>query len=202
MVSDRWQEYEPAVIRRRSILRPAILLGGLLTFAIVVVTVFAFGGVTSAQAPARAASPPTAKAGETFGDWVYECQAAKDNQQNCALSQTLISGDTKKPVAKFNLGREPQSGIVYLAVLLPLGIDLPAGVVGAVDDKEQFNYRLETCLQLGCIARIEADAALLTAMKSGKTLKLGFRFRGAAQATVLPGSLSGMTAGAAAAALE
>jgi invasion protein IalB len=176
---------------------------GLVVFGLIVF-VLAFGGMSSAVAPTSAAGakPPTAMAGDSFGDWVYECQAAKDGKGGCALSQTLVSGDTRKPVVKFNLGRDPQTAIIYLAALLPLGLDLPDGVYGAVDNQRQFSYSVETCLPLGCVARIEADAALISAIKRGKQLKISFRFRGASQATTLPGSLSGIAAGLAAAALE
>lgn len=196
MVNRDWSEYEPRLMGRRGGRgRTAGALLGALAF------VLALGGATAAQAPTRSATPPSAAEGQTFGDWKYECQALNGGQA-CALSQTLVSNDSKKAVAKFNLGRDPQSGVVYLAVMVPLGLDLAAGIVGAIDESGPFAYQLETCLAVGCIARVPVDAALMKALKSGKTLKLGFRARGAQQATVLPGSLAGMTAGVAAASLE
>lgn len=204
MVRNRWEKYE--VTRRPAPRRTASCLGALLRGVVgTVVFALALGNMSSAVAPttsAAGARQPTAMAGDTFGDWIYECQPAKDGKPACALSQTLVSGDARKPVAKFNLGRDPQTGLVYLAVLLPLGLDLPAGIFGAVDEQKQFPYSVETCLPLGCIARIETNAALLGAIKRGKLLKIGFRLRGATQTTVLPGSLSGIGAGIAAAALE
>ena len=43
--------------------------------------------------------------------------------------------------------------VVCLTAFLPLGIHLPSGASGAIDQGKPFQYTLETCLpQRGCIA--------------------------------------------------
>lgn len=206
MVNPRRRPYRSAPPR---VQRPRRDVGSLLAMTLpgllgAVALAFALAGLNGAVAPTGAvgAGAPTARPGQSFGDWTYECQPAGEGDGSCALGQTLLSGDTKKPLVRFNLGRDPKNAVVYLAVLLPLGLDLPAGVAGSVDNGNPFAYQIETCVPLGCIARIPAEARLLRAMKSGKALKVSFLMRGASLPTVLPASLAGIGPGITAAALE
>jgi invasion protein IalB len=138
-------------------------------------------------------SGPTA--GETFGDWVFECRAVAENQTSCALTQTLISAQTQQAVAKFSFTRSQETSTLTLLTLLPLGLDLSAGVQGRVDGKDAMEYKLETCVAAGCFARSLISAEVLEAMKAGTALGVSFTVKGYTEPMTLTGSLKGFTEG-------
>jgi invasion protein IalB len=146
-----------------------------------------------------AAGEVTARAGDVFGDWVYQCSPIAEGREACALNQTLVDQQSGSPVLKFSLARDAATGSVTLVALLPLGLDFAAGVSGAVDDKPGFPYGLRTCVGTTCVAVAEIDTARFADLKAGAALKIGFRMLGEAEPRVFDGSLRGMTAAAAAA---
>ena len=151
----------------------------------------ALAGPTTAQV--------TAKAGDTFGDWIYECATVGEAQQTCALSQTLVDQQSGQSVLKFTLGRDQGTGTVTLVTLLPMGLDFVAGVAGAIDDKPAFPYTLRTCVGTTCIGMLLVDAERLAELKAGTALRIGFTMMGEAEQRTFTGSLRGITAGTAAA---
>ncbi|WP_417309203.1 invasion associated locus B family protein [Devosia sp.] len=137
----------------------------------------------------------TAKPGEVFGDWVYECVAVGEGREACALNQSLVDQETGKLLVRFSLGRDEQNDTVSLVALVPLGIDFAAGVSGGLDDAAGFQMQLRTCLNTSCIAAARVDDAMLEKMKQGTTLKIGFKMMTEQQPRILGGSLRGITAG-------
>jgi len=150
-------------------------------------------------APGLVQGQVTAQPGETFGDWIYECASVGDNQQSCALNQTLVDQASGNPLLKFSLSRDAQSGAVALVALVPLGIDFAAGVSGAVDEGAPFRYGLRTCVGTTCVAMVQVAPEALEQLKGGSRLRIAFTMFGEAQQRVFAGSLRGVTAGAAAA---
>lgn len=146
-----------------------------------------------------AVAQATAKAGDTFGDWIYECAPVGEGREACSLSQTLVDQQSGQSLLKFTLGRDEATGTVTLVALLPAGLDFVAGVVGAVDDKPGFPYTLRTCVGTTCIAMLLVDAPQLAQLKAGSALQIGFTMFGETQQRVFTGSLRGITAGTAAA---
>ena len=70
---------------------------------------------------------PAAKADDqAFGDWVLHCADVSGGEKACALHQKIMSQDTKLTVASFAIARNKDSRELRLAVVLPLGIDIPA----------------------------------------------------------------------------
>lgn len=156
----------------------------------------------SAVMQVESAAAQDDKAATAVGDWIYQCQAKDDGKKECILSQTVVDGASRRPVGRFTIGRDSQTNEVVFAVLVPLGIDIPRGVNGAIDNRYTFGLTVVTCLSEGCIARTRLDPRLLLAMKMGERLSVAFTIRGAARETVLPGSLAGITKGIAATGLE
>jgi invasion protein IalB len=84
-------------------------------------------GLAGTAAWADEAKP---NADQPFGDWVLHCAQPKDAEPACALHQKIMSSDTKLPVAAFAIARNTASHELRLAVVLPLGLDIPAGLSG------------------------------------------------------------------------
>lgn len=136
-----------------------------------------------------------AKVGDRFGDWVFECAALAEGKTNCALSQTISSQKDNRRIVKFTLARNRQTNAVTLTALLPLGIHLPSGVSGVIDQGKPFHFALQTCIQQGCIATYAVDAGFLKSVQAGQKLSLDFSVNGGKQPVSINGSLNGLADG-------
>lgn len=143
-----------------------------------------------------------ARVGDTFGDWLFECTAIADGQTACSLTQTIVVQETGRAIAKFSLARGAEANTGFLVVMLPLGLDIPAGVSGAVDTNAAFPFLVETCIAGGCLATVQLDGARIQQMKAGTAFNLAFRIRGEQQPVTIAGSLNGITAGMTAARIQ
>jgi invasion protein IalB len=76
------------------------------------------------------------------------------------LVNIRVAGDTHSPVA---------------TIQLPLGLYLPGGMKLQVDEGKVANVQIQTCEAQGCYAGTPIAADLLTALKSGKQLKVSFQ---------------------------
>lgn len=136
-----------------------------------------------------------AKVGDRFGDWVFECAALAEGKTDCALSQTIVSQKDNRRIVKFNLARNRQTSGITLTALLPLGIHLPSGVSGVVDQGKPFQFALQTCIQQGCIATYPVDAGFLKNLQAGQKLGLNFSVNGGKRPVSINGSLNGLVDG-------
>jgi len=135
------------------------------------------------------------KAGDRFGDWVYECEAKGANKEVCALSHTIVAKESNERILKLTVGKLGRQGELALVALLPLGIYLPGGVVGKVDKGKPFAFTLRVCTELGCEGALLVDPKLRWSLKAGKTLSISFKARPRAEAITLQIPLSGVSAG-------
>lgn len=146
-----------------------------------------------------------AKVGDRFGDWVFECVALAEGRTACALTSSIASRAGNQRLVQFSLGRNEARGGVVLTAFLPLGIHLPSGVSGAIDQGKPFQYVLETCLpRQGCIATHPVSAEFLKALQGGKQLSISVAFAAAGGPRPVSGSaaLSGLAEGLKAAKLN
>lgn len=140
---------------------------------------------------ALALGAPGAKASDqAFGDWILHCADVSGGEKACALHQKIMSQDTKLPVASFAIARNKDSLDLRLAVVLPLGLDIPAGVSGRAGETD-INLTVQTCVKRGCIASTTVDEKLLAALHGNERLSTTFRMRGVANPTTLNLSLKG-----------
>ncbi len=135
------------------------------------------------------------ESGARFGDWTYECHTSKSSGEFCVLSQLVRAPDSDKRVMKVTLGRYGMEKELTLVALLPLGIYLPAGVVGRVDNTPEFQMTLRTCTALGCEAVIRVSPKMRWRMRVGKELIIGFTAAPGAKALKLPLSLAKVWSG-------
>jgi invasion protein IalB len=151
--------------------------------------------------PASAASSGP-RVGDKFGDWVFSCTALAKNKTVCALTQTVVTKKDNRRLVKFSVEQSEKTGSAILTAIVPLGIDIGAGVSGSIDEGNSFQYKLETCLQFGCIATHPLDGALMKAMQSGQRLNLTFTGKGSEKPFSVSGSLNGFSEGSKAANLK
>jgi invasion protein IalB len=71
-----------------------------------------------------------------------------------------VTSDTRQPVA---------------LVQLPLGLNLPVGAKLQIDDGKTIDLQIQTCENRGCYSNTPVSPEMLTALKSGKQLKVVFQ---------------------------
>lgn len=157
-----------------------------------------------------AAAPVLAqpKSGDKFGDWLFTCKALGPDKTECGLTQTVTvqqQGQAQSRILSLYLQRvapgeeaKDKTAKIYLFAIVPLGIFLPSGIAAKVDQGEQFEFAVRTCVASGCEAVVELDEAKLTAMRAGQKLLVGFKPSPAGKTIVVPASLNGITKGLAA----
>lgn len=141
----------------------------------------------TAGAAGKAADKP-------FGDWVLRCTEVRAGVTDCILQQKIISQESKLPVAAFAIGSHEQSKALRLTAVLPLGLDIPAGVSGKAGDVP-LEFTVQTCVKRGCVASTALDEKLLSALHGRDAFTTTFRMRGVQQAVTLPVSLKGLDEG-------
>jgi invasion protein IalB len=143
-------------------------------------------------AAAQEAQP---KVGERIGDWVFQCQAVSASENICGLVQTIIDNNTKQQVVgvAIRYAGAGESKRLGMFVTVPLGIFLGSGIGGKIDAADQFKFNLITCNQRGCQGAAEITPAMLTDLKKGQRLIVGFKARADANTIAVPVSLKGFT---------
>jgi len=146
--------------------------------------------VTPALAAERKPAPGTG-----FGDWQVECENAADGQPRCFLAQTQLLKESNVRLLKMSVGYIGAKGEPVLVALLPLGLDLRAGVVMKLDNGDEAPLPFQQCLQDGCVASTRLDAKALAAFAKAKTLRLGVMPYAGTQSVTMVVSLKGVAAG-------
>ncbi|WP_395686273.1 invasion associated locus B family protein [Aestuariivirga sp.] len=152
----------------------------------------AFGLVVAASVTGVAAD--TKKADQSFGHWVLRCIEVGGGGEACALRQRLHSQATKAPVASFAIADNEKGADHRLTAILPLGLDIPAGVSGELAGRK-FSYQVQTCLARGCIANAALTSDDLAALKTEQSFTTSFRLRGVAEPVSVTVSLQGLAEG-------
>lgn len=142
-----------------------------------------------------ATTQASAKVGDQFGNWLFECQALAANKTACVLSQTLSQAKTKQRVLRVTLNKPENSQEFQVVAVAPLGIHIPTGITGTIDKGVSIPFKLQTCAQQGCIATAKADRKIINALKSGKNIEISFVANTRSKRITLKVSLDGVTAG-------
>jgi invasion protein IalB len=121
--------------------------------------------------PSGTPAPPPASPG-----WAARCSSAsRDAALECSIEQNAVLTKTGQLLVLVVI-RVPGDTRAPLAfVQLPLGINLPAGAKFQVDDGNAIDLPIQTCENRGCYASTSITPELLTALKSGKQLKVSFQ---------------------------
>jgi invasion protein IalB len=146
-------------------------------------------GAASAQqgakkngAPAPAAQPTPAPAqAQSDGTpgqpgWIVRCtSASREAPLECAMEQNAVLTKTGQTVILINIRIAPDTRTPIALLQLPLGLNLPIGAKLQVDEGKTFDLQIQTCENRGCYASTPVAPELLTALRSGKQLRVSFQ---------------------------
>ena len=123
-------------------------------------------------APAPSASPvPAAQPG-----WAARCSSAgRDAPLECAIEQNAILSKTGQLVVLVNIRVPGDTRAPIALVQLPLGLNLQAGAKLQVDDGKTVDLPIQTCENRGCYASVPVSPDMVSAMRTGKQLKIVFQ---------------------------
>ncbi len=140
---------------------------------------FALGFVLLASfACGGAAKAGDLKVGQAFGAWVFQCNAVAQDKTVCSFATTVLSADTKQAVVDLRISRPKADGPFVVFALLPLGLNIQAGVKAAVDGADPADLPLRACFKKGCIATAELKDETVAVLKAGTDLALTFEMAG------------------------
>jgi invasion protein IalB len=131
--------------------------------------------------PARTtAAPPPADAAPAAAPsqpgWSVGCTSAgRAAPLECAMEQTAVLTKTGQLVVMVNVRVPSDTHVPIILAQLPLGLNLPGGIKLQVDDGKTADLQIQTCENRGCFASSQIGPDLLTALQSGKQLKLSFQ---------------------------
>jgi invasion protein IalB len=121
-------------------------------------------GVTPATPPA----PPPG--------WAARCNSvSRDAPLECAMEQNAILTKTGQVLVLVNIRVPGDTRAPVAFVQLPLGLNLVTGAKFQVDEGKAIDLPIQTCENRGCYASAAITPELLTALKSGKQLKVSFQ---------------------------
>ncbi len=126
---------------------------------------------TVQQPPAQAATLPNGASSinESYGDWTVACRIV-DKQKQCLLSQAQRNRDTGQRLFAIEL-RPPAAGKTEGTILMPFGLNLDAGAVLKLDDKDLGKgLRFSTCVPQGCLLPVNFPTVATDAMRKGAKL--------------------------------
>ena len=124
-----------------------------------------------APSPTDAAATPPASPG-----WSARCSSAsRDAPLECAIEQNAIFTKTGQVVVVVVIRVPGDSRAPAAFVQLPLGLNLQSGAKFQVDDGKTADLPIQTCENRGCYANAAITPEFLTALKSGKQLKVSFQ---------------------------
>ena len=148
------------------------------------------GGVLQAQS--EEAAPAIETSTEMFDDWTVVC--VEDTPRVCRMTQRLDIDNDQGGGRLLQVTLLKDAEGVVIAMELPFGLDLPAGVVLQFDENDEIPLPFSTCYASGCqvIARLAPEH--LEEFRGGSTMRVGFRALGQERTLVTDVSLAGSRA--------
>jgi len=134
-----------------------------------------------APQPAQPAAPERPGGGEAAQtpqppQWVSRCASdARQGSLECAVEQVVYLSKTGQLVAAVTIRVPADTRQPTMAVQVPVGLYLPAGVGLRIDDGKPLVLALQTCDLKGCYAATPVSPALLAELKAGKMLTVSFQ---------------------------
>lgn len=150
---------------------------------------------TVQQPPTQAATLPNGASSinETYGDWTVDCRIV-DRQKRCLLSQAQGNKETGQRVFAIEL-RPPAGGKTEGTVLMPFGLNLDAGAVLKLDDKDLGKgLRFSTCVPQGCLLPVSFPTVATDVLRKGTKLVIASLNLSSNEAVAFNVSLNGFAA--------
>ena len=128
---------------------------------------------TPAAPPAGTAAPATPPASP---GWAVRCSSvSRDAPLECAIEQSAVLTKTGQLIILVSVRVPGDTHLPVALVQLPLGLNLPVGAKIQIDDGKTVDLQIQTCENRGCYASTPVTPELLTALRSGKQLKVSFQ---------------------------
>ena len=157
--------------------------------AVATVITLSFFAQSHAQAPKAKNAPTTAQAtpapvaasaeganAPAPPGWIARCSSASRGAPlECAIEQNAVLTKTGQLIVLINIRVSADTRTPVGLVQLPLGLNLPAGAKLQVDEGKASDLQIQTCEARGCYANLQISPEMLTALKSGKQLKVSFQ---------------------------
>jgi invasion protein IalB len=150
----------------------------------------------SVQQPA--AAPATLPNGassinETYGDWTVDCRIV-DSRKQCLLSQAQGNNQTGQRIFAIEL-RPPHDGKTEGTILMPFGLNLDAGALLKLDDKDLGKgLRFSTCVPQGCLLPVSFPTVATDTMRKTAKLTVASLNLSSGEAVTFNMSLNGFSA--------
>lgn len=147
------------------------------------------------QSPAHIATLPNGASSinESYGDWTVNCRIV-DRQKQCALSQAQGNKETGQRVYAIEL-QPPADGKTDGTILMPFGLNLDAGAILKLDDKDLGKgLRFSTCVPQGCLLPVSFPMVATDAMREGTRLTVASLNLSSKEAVTFNVSLNGFGA--------
>jgi invasion protein IalB len=136
-------------------------------------------GTKSKAAPSTAQNAPSPQSDPNAPPppgWVARCSSPSRNAPlECAVEETAVLTKTGQLIVLVNIRVPSDTKAPVALVQLPLGLNLPVGAKLQVDDGKVVDLQIQTCENRGCYANTPVPPDMLTAMRSGKQLKVAFQ---------------------------
>jgi invasion protein IalB len=130
------------------------------------------------------------KVGDRFGDWVFACRALAENKTACELAQVIVTEKNQK-IARLSVTKNNQTNKLLLTALVPLGVNIPAGVSGLID-QTKLSFTLEACIAAGCIANAPLDMQILKSNNAEQKFTINFNLGQNQKVVTVNGSTKGL----------
>lgn len=135
----------------------------------------AAAAILGAGAGAAQQAQPQAQQGRAAPAWLATCtNTGEGGALECEIAQSIVVQATGARVMTVTLRTSPPAAPV-LALTLPHGMFLPAGVRIAVDGEAGPAEAVRTCDANGCYLGREMDAAALERLLAGRELSVTFQ---------------------------
>ncbi len=130
---------------------------------LIAATFAVLAGAATAQTPA---DQPSA--------WWVEC-SSDGKTLDCRAIQQLYTRDTRQLLISILVRQPPDAKNAVMMVQLPLGVSVTEPTLIRVDTGAPERQPIQTCTNTGCFVGMPVPEPLLTAMRTGKELKVAFQ---------------------------
>ncbi len=134
------------------------------------------------------------KDGQAFEDWMVRCEGGNGKAERCFAFQNIVYTQSGERLLTLAAGYLGPKGEPWIALTVPLGMFLPAGVAVKVDEEQRFDVPFKICTAKGCEAGNPLDEVLLRTMKSGLVARIAFLDGITRRQITVPVSLKGFAA--------
>jgi invasion protein IalB len=146
-----------------------------------------------AATPAASLPNGASSINETYGNWVVTCQLLGGKKQ-CLVFHAQSDNQTAGSRSQF-ISKRQARGNTRGMILMPFGLNLAAGAILTIDDKElEDGLRFSTCVPEGCVLPMSFAAEMVEAMKKSNVLTVASVALGSGEMVVFKVPLEGFPA--------